>query len=47
VSGWLVAAWKAWRPLLPASFRQMPQALAADRRIGALAAADDVDRLAG
>jgi len=47
VSGWLVAAWKAWRPLLPTSFRQMPQALAADRRIGALTAADDVDRLAG
>jgi uncharacterized protein (DUF2236 family) len=32
VSDWLVAAWRAWRPLLPASFRQMPQALAADRR---------------
>ena len=34
VSAWLVAAWRAWRPLLPASFRQMPQALAADRRVG-------------
>ena len=33
VSGWLVAAWRGWRPLLPASFRQMPQALAADRRV--------------
>lgn len=33
VSGWLVAAWRRWRPLLPVSFRQMPQALAADRRI--------------
>jgi uncharacterized protein (DUF2236 family) len=33
VSAWLVAAWRAWNPLLPASFRQMPQALAADRRI--------------
>jgi uncharacterized protein (DUF2236 family) len=32
VAGWLVAAWRFWRPLLPASFRQMPQALAADRR---------------
>jgi uncharacterized protein (DUF2236 family) len=32
VSAWLVGAWRAWRPLLPASFRQMPQALAADRR---------------
>jgi uncharacterized protein (DUF2236 family) len=33
VSSWLVAAWRAWRPILPAGFRQMPQALAADRRI--------------
>jgi uncharacterized protein (DUF2236 family) len=33
VSAWLVAGWRAWRPLLPRSFRQMPQALAADRRI--------------
>jgi uncharacterized protein (DUF2236 family) len=47
VSGWLVAAWRAWRPLLPASFRQMPQALAADRRIGALEAGDEAERLAG
>jgi uncharacterized protein (DUF2236 family) len=35
VSTWLVAAWKAWRPSLPPSFRQMPQALRADRRVGA------------
>ena len=35
VSAWLVAAWKAWRPLLPAGFRQMPKALAADRRLAA------------
>jgi uncharacterized protein (DUF2236 family) len=35
VSAWLVAGWKAWRPLLPAGFRQMPSALAADRRLGA------------
>ena len=34
VSNWLVAGWRAWRPLLPPVFRQMPQALAADRRIG-------------
>jgi len=34
VSAWLVGSWQVWRPLLPASFRQMPQALAADRRIG-------------
>ena len=33
VSAWLVAGWRAWRPLLPASFRQMPKALAADRRM--------------
>lgn len=33
VSAWLVTAWRAWNPLLPASFRQMPQALAADRRL--------------
>ena len=31
--GWLVAGWRAWRPLLPESFRQMPHALAADRRM--------------
>lgn len=34
VSAWLVAGLRAWRPLLPASFRQMPKALAADRRMG-------------
>jgi uncharacterized protein (DUF2236 family) len=33
VSVWLVAGWRAWRPILPAAFRQMPQALAADRRM--------------
>jgi uncharacterized protein (DUF2236 family) len=33
VSAWLVAGWRAWRPILPGEFRQMPQALAADRRI--------------
>jgi uncharacterized protein (DUF2236 family) len=35
VAAWLVAGWRAWRPLLPAGFRQMPQALAADRRMAA------------
>lgn len=35
VAAWLVAAWQAWRPVLPPSFRQMPQALRADRRVGA------------
>ena len=34
VSGWLVALWRTWRPLLPAGFRQMPKAIAADRRMG-------------
>lgn len=33
VATWLVAGWRAWRPWLPAGFRQMPQALAADRRV--------------
>jgi uncharacterized protein (DUF2236 family) len=33
VSTWLVTTWRAWRPILPESFRQMPQALAADRRV--------------
>jgi len=35
VAGWLVSTWQAWRPMLPQTFRQMPQALAADRRVGA------------
>ncbi len=35
VSTWLVATWQAWRPALPPTFRQMPQALRADRRVGA------------
>ena len=34
-STWLVATWQAWRPALPESFRQMPQAIRADRRVGA------------
>jgi uncharacterized protein (DUF2236 family) len=33
VAAWLVTSWRAWRPVLPAAFRQMPQALAADRRV--------------
>jgi uncharacterized protein (DUF2236 family) len=33
VSAWLVTVWRAWCPLLPRSFRQMPKALAADRRM--------------
>ena len=35
VSSWLVAGWRAWRPLLPEGFRQMPRARAADRRVAA------------
>ena len=35
VAAWLVATWQAWRPALPPEFRQMPQALRADRRVGA------------
>jgi uncharacterized protein (DUF2236 family) len=37
VADWLVAGWRAWRPLLPPGLRQMPQALAADRREAARA----------
>lgn len=33
VAGWLITLWRAWRPVLPEGFRQMPQALAADRRM--------------
>ena len=33
VAAWLVAGWRAWRPLLPRSSRQMPKARAADRRM--------------
>ena len=33
VSRWLVAGWRLWRPWLPRTFRQMPQALAAERRV--------------
>jgi uncharacterized protein (DUF2236 family) len=33
VTAWLLAGWRAWRPVLPGDFRQMPQALRADRRV--------------
>jgi len=33
VSAWLVAGWRAWRPLVPTRWRWMPQARAADRRV--------------
>lgn len=35
VATWLVATWQAWRPALPPWLRQMPQALRAERRVGA------------
>jgi uncharacterized protein (DUF2236 family) len=34
-SAWLVAGWRAWRPLIPTGWRWMPQAIAADRRVAA------------
>lgn len=33
VAAWLVGGWRLWRSILPAGFRQMPQALAAERRV--------------
>jgi uncharacterized protein (DUF2236 family) len=33
VAAWLVTGWRAWNPILPAGFRQMPQALSAERRV--------------
>ena len=38
VAAWLVSAWRAWRPLIPPGFRQMPQAVAADGRVARAAA---------
>ena len=32
-SSWLVSAWRAWAAVLPRGFRQMPRAIAADRRM--------------
>ena len=37
VSAWLVQGWRAWRLLLPQTFRQMPEALAADARVAQVA----------
>ncbi|MGZ9277232.1 MAG: oxygenase MpaB family protein [Candidatus Limnocylindrales bacterium] len=37
VARWLVTGWRAWNPLLPWTFRQMPQAIAADRRVASAA----------
>jgi len=44
VAAWLVATWRLWRPILPAGFRQMPQALAADRRLGQARGRSDAGR---
>ncbi|HEV8489009.1 MAG TPA: oxygenase MpaB family protein [Candidatus Limnocylindrales bacterium] len=33
VSGWLVAGWRGWRPLVPSGLRWVAQARAADRRV--------------
>ena len=44
VAAWLVGSWRAWRPFLPRTFRTMPQALAADRRVGAAALLGDGSR---
>jgi uncharacterized protein (DUF2236 family) len=43
VSTWLVTTWRLWRPILPAGFRQMPQAVAADRRSARSRVADPID----
>ena len=34
VASWLVSTWRFWRPFVPPSLRWMPQARAADRRMG-------------
>lgn len=44
VSAWLVTGWRAWNPLLPPSFRWMPQALAAQRRMPGAAPSVDLSR---
>jgi uncharacterized protein (DUF2236 family) len=41
ISAWLVGAWRWWRPILPAEFRQMPAAVAADRRVTERQVAED------
>jgi uncharacterized protein (DUF2236 family) len=44
VAAWLVRSWRVWRPILPSTFRTMPQALAADRRVGASSLLGDGSR---
>ena len=43
VAAWLVTSWRAWNHVLPAGFRQMPQALAAERRVRGDGAGAGVD----
>ena len=40
VAAWLVAGWRAWRPLIPSALRQMSRARAADARIADARIAD-------
>ncbi len=50
VVAWLLAGWRAWRPLIPTSLRWMPQARMADRRVARMAdgpVAGTADRVAG
>jgi uncharacterized protein (DUF2236 family) len=35
IARWLVTGWRGWNRVLPAAFREMPQALAADARVRA------------
>ena len=35
IEAWLTTAWGLWRPWLPTAWRWFPQAIAADRRVGA------------
>jgi uncharacterized protein (DUF2236 family) len=35
VAAWLTSGFRAWRPIVPYAWRQMPQARAADRRVAA------------
>ncbi|MFL5756801.1 MAG: oxygenase MpaB family protein [Chloroflexota bacterium] len=35
IAGWLVAAWRVWRPILPPAVRWFPQAISAERRVAA------------
>ena len=41
VAAWLATTWRWWRPLLPDAFRQMPQALSADRRVDRVPGVED------